>query len=228
VIVTGLLAKSSNGKTGAVPQAWILRADMAPNQALRSGKDSAVCGACPYRSLNGCYVQPHTVVSIYKAWQRGRYVRPDSASASKLLEALEAASTVRIGAYGDPMAVPSDVWVTLSKLASASKVLGYTHAWKLPRSTDYKRWCVASTDSPAQYAAARAKGWRSFRVRLPGAPLLPGEFTCPAAGPLELTCERCGACNGSRKPARHSPSIEVHGMSWACQRAQRVLEGLGQ
>ena len=43
VILTGL-KPSKNSKTGAMLQTWILRADMHPLEALRTGADRAICG----------------------------------------------------------------------------------------------------------------------------------------------------------------------------------------
>jgi hypothetical protein len=55
-------AESSNEKTGAMVQTYILRADMSPMDALRAGADTAICGDCPHRSpisggTGACYVQ---------------------------------------------------------------------------------------------------------------------------------------------------------------------------
>lgn len=49
---------SSNRKTGAMIQTWVIRTDLSPTEALRSAADASVCGACPHRqSLGGaCYV----------------------------------------------------------------------------------------------------------------------------------------------------------------------------
>jgi len=50
-IATGLAAPSSNPKTGPMVQTWILRADVAPHEAQRDGRDASVCGDCPLRPL---------------------------------------------------------------------------------------------------------------------------------------------------------------------------------
>ena len=55
VIVTGLARKSTNAKTGALLQTWILRSDMHPIDAVRSGADSSICGDCRHR---GCRPRP--------------------------------------------------------------------------------------------------------------------------------------------------------------------------
>lgn len=57
----------------------------------------------------------------------------------------------------------------------------------------------ASVDNEREHAAARAKGWATFRVRSESEPVLPGEMICPASdeGGHGATCETCGACNGA-------------------------------
>ena len=54
VIATGLVRKSRNPKTGWMIQTWIMRADIAPNIALRKRLDRSVCGDCSFASGNGC------------------------------------------------------------------------------------------------------------------------------------------------------------------------------
>lgn len=80
---------------------------------------------------------------------------------------------VRAGSYGDPAAVPFEVWDRL-KIGTA-----YTHQW---RTCDRRLQAIAmaSVDNVAEYHEAIAAGWRTFRVRRPGA-LEPGEIVCPAS-----------------------------------------------
>ena len=58
---------SRNAKTGDMVQTWIMRADMAPMDALASGDDVSICGDCMHRPANGgsCYV---------KVWQAPRSI----------------------------------------------------------------------------------------------------------------------------------------------------------
>jgi hypothetical protein len=70
---------------------------------------------------------------------------------------------------------------------------------------------MASVDTPAEAAQAKANGWRTFRVRTKYEPLMIGEIDCPA--PLRGTqCADCGACDGATS-GRRKPniSIVVHG-----------------
>ena len=65
VILTGLDDSSKNTKTGDMLQTFIMRHDVKPNVATKTGEDSSVCGACPLRpsawdrsvSDRPCYVK---------------------------------------------------------------------------------------------------------------------------------------------------------------------------
>lgn len=50
---------SDNTKTGAMVQTWIMRSDVNPVDALKSGEDESVCGDCKHRPANSgaCYVK---------------------------------------------------------------------------------------------------------------------------------------------------------------------------
>lgn len=51
LIATGMRRGSSNEKTGPMVQTWILRQDVAPHVAQRTGADASVCGDCPLRPI---------------------------------------------------------------------------------------------------------------------------------------------------------------------------------
>jgi hypothetical protein len=48
-IAVGLANASSNRKTGAMLQTYILREDISPVDAVRTGADESICGDCPHR-----------------------------------------------------------------------------------------------------------------------------------------------------------------------------------
>lgn len=212
VVATGLQARSANVKTGGVVQTWIIRSDMDPLSASRAGADSSICGQCPHRrSLGGsCYVTLHQApLSVYRATERGSYPTAGLESLPALFEG----KTVRLGSYGDPAAVPLHVWEAVTMRARGW--LGYTHQWKRRdvHSRGLGRYCMASADSKRDRLIATSMGWRTFRVREATAPVMPGEFICPASEEAgkRRTCETCGACSGSRKPFAASPVIIAHG-----------------
>jgi len=49
LLITGLVRPSKNRKTGPMVQSYILRQDMRPIEAVTTGADAAICGACPFR-----------------------------------------------------------------------------------------------------------------------------------------------------------------------------------
>lgn len=217
-VATGLKGKASrNGKTGALVQTWILRADIAPNEAIHTGDDSSICGACPHKGeivdgrnvKRSCYVLAHQApLSVFRSYHRGIYAAPDAATVRGLL----AGHNVRLGAYGDPAAVPFDVWD--SALADAARGTGYTHQWRGadPR---FARYCMASADSAAEAVEAQALGYRTFRVGTPAEKVARGEFLCPASAEAgkKTDCATCLACGGTNAPNRASVFIPAHGVS---------------
>lgn len=205
-IVVIATTKSANQKTANMVQTWIMRADKEPHLAVESGADAAVCGDCPHRPALGgsCYVLTFQgPLSVFRAYKRGRYAREWNPSDFR-------GRMVRLGAYGDPAAVPMHVWRAFTMHASG--VTGYTHQWRDcdPALADV---CMASCDTPADHADAFAAGWRTFRVRLLDEPLSPAERVCPASHEAgqKVTCEQCGACDGNRRNLKGNIAIIAHG-----------------
>jgi hypothetical protein len=223
-IATGLEGGSHNPKTGPMVQTWILRPDLRPMDAKRQNLDDAICGDCKLRGESGlgavCYVATWLgPANVYKSFIRGNYLETSWAE----LQALVEGRHVRLGAYGDPAAVPFEIWRTL--LTTVAGHVAYTHAWRRcdPR---FKTIAMASVDTVAEFHAAHLAGWRTFRIRTddeallayvpaPGAwPVrsLPLEFVCPASdeGQHRTTCQTCQLCRGTSSPAR-SVAIVAHG-----------------
>jgi hypothetical protein len=115
-----------------------------------------------------------------------------------------------LGAYGDPVSVPINVWEKVAKLNPAAKLIGYTQMWGTAKAKGYDSYCMASTKSIPEARRAVKKGWRSFRVRTPEEtePIFPDEEVCGAQLDDTVTCQTCLACTGG---AGKSISITVHG-----------------
>lgn len=210
IVVVAITAKSANKKTGDVVQTYILVDNtVSPVENVKSLADSAICGDCPHRcGLGGaCYVNlgkgPRAVAD---GVVRGIY--PNDIDA-----AIIAASgrIFRLGTYGDPAAVPAEVWEKLLSLSSGH--LGYTHQWKSGAAEHVKNWCMASADSISDREHAQSLNWRTFRVRANIDDLGSGEFVCPASSEAgyRKICATCGACNGGVNARKGSPAIIVHG-----------------
>lgn len=211
---------SDNAKTGDMVQTWILRTDRGPLAAVADGSDAAICGSCPHRRtfvadlgryVRTCYVEVgRAPENIYKTWMRGQYPRADRHARYRIGRG----RAVRLGAYGDPAAVPARIWRDLVRDAVGHT--GYTHQWREPFAAEHRELCMASADSAADYDAARAAGWRTFRVRRADEPRQAREVVCPASpeGGHRAKCIDCLLCHGA-DPARPNVApgvvIVVHG-----------------
>jgi len=207
VVVTGIAHKSGNAKTGAMVQTYILVDGVKPKVAIDDGTDAAICGACPHRKQadtgkRSCYVNLATGLNVVgRQMLAGKY---ETRSVDEVAVAC-AGLPVRLGTYGDPAAVPVEVWMRLIRHAASHT--GYTHQWRLDAVDAYRQLLMASCDSEADRVSAKASGWRTFRVRAvaeASAPLMAGEIVCPASfeAGKRTTCERCGLCAGASKGAK--------------------------
>jgi hypothetical protein len=207
VVIVNKLNGSDNAKTGAIVQSFIIRSDVAPTDALKSGDDVSVCGQCEHRPIKAkhsgaapCYVNVgRSVRAVYDAYKRGRYTR---ASVETIALAL-AGKSLRIGTYGDPAAAPVQVWQRVTRYVTARA--GYSHQWDTP-GFDHAAWAplvMASADTVDQAARANLYGMRVFRVSI-GADKQSGETTCPASveGGRRATCQTCMLCGGTSKAAK--------------------------
>jgi len=226
LIATGIKAKSQNRKTGHMVQTYIIRTDISPVDAIHTGADYSICGNCQHRgdivtpgkdgrasqNVNrSCYVLVFQgPLNVYKHNAAGKYPVALGADGAALLAGL----SVRLGTYGDPAAVPFDVWAEL--LADAGRCTGYTHQWRESFcSPEFARYCMASADSPCEAIAAQAMGYRTFRVGTPAESLVKGrEFLCPAsdAAGKKTDCAACLACGGNSSPNKASVFIPAHGV----------------
>lgn len=207
VVLTGLNSKSRNTKTGPMAQTWILNKNIPPIDALRTGADSAVCGKCPLRGIGGCYVNVgQAPYQVFRTYKKGSYTH-------KLrLGTVPPEMGIRIGTYGDPTAVPIEVWRPLySNIFNFWT--GYTHHWDDPNNQDYKNFCMASVETEEQMLVAKSLGWRTFRTLPVGAEWHRQEEICPATVNNKVTCAKCRICNGVRAPSdtRRDVVIVAHG-----------------
>lgn len=212
VIVTGLRVRSANLKTGDMLQTWILRSDVPPLEAAKTGADVSICGDCRHRPINQgtCYVNIGWGVSnIWKAYKAGTYPKV----LHTRLPDLGADRMVRLGSYGDPAAVPLTYWRHLTMRAAGWT--GYTHQWASDAlDPAFKDFFMASVDSEEEARTARKHRWRTFRVRSAAAPLTDRyEIACPASkeAGAKTDCASCKACMGQRAKARVNIAIVAHG-----------------
>ena len=221
ILTGGGQSLTRNAKTGALAQLFILRADVAPHVAVRDGRDVSVCGNCPHRPVYGgdCYVQVYQGPrSAWQAWSDGKvpYLTPLAAGAALAIAVkVGRIAGVRLGAYGDPAALPLSVAADLTHAVRAVNgvTTGYTHQWR-DTSPAWSRFVMASADSADDQRDARAMGYRSFRVVKPDAPdagAVKG-VSCPASAESgkAKTCATCGLCNGARVEGRVGGDVRIN------------------
>ena len=206
-----------NTKTGAMVQTYILRSDIDPRDANKSGADYSICGNCPHKGTPTdnpnkkladdrlCYVvigQGPTIV--FKSFKRGVY--GDMQGHSKTAE-LGRGRMVRLGTYGDPAAVPSYIWDSL--LSDSAGHTAYTHQSGIKSADVRPDLFMISADNEAQARAAWDSGARTFRIVSDYSELVSGkEIPCPA-DTKGIECRSCGLCKGASKAK--SIAIVVHG-----------------
>lgn len=201
---------SQNPKTGNMNQIWILYRHESPSQAVKSGLDSHICGDCKHRPANGgsCYVNvAHAPQTIWKAYKRGNYKHIDDIKGWQYLFEDE---PVRFGAYGDPSLIDIDLVETIVNLSS--RYTGYTHFWHKTDKQEYRKYFMASVETPMEYYLAKSLGWRMFIVIGDGSDIPLDTIECPNQADPKIQCANCGLCNGSNGNSKKHIYINVHGI----------------
>ena len=217
--------KLAGGTDNHVMQLFILNADEHPSHAVYdSGNDEHICGSCSHRRGNPtssrCYVRVEQAPrAVWQSYADGNieYMDPCGVSANQPTDT----GLMRLGAYGDPAAIPFDVLRHLMFAPDQFKRhTGYTHQWMLQHIDQrYRFLLMASVESECQQDLATSMGWRTFRVVEHGESLRTSgnraEIACPASKEQghRLTCSDCGACNGERltmsSPLENSRKVNV-------------------
>lgn len=211
-----------NTKTGDMVQTFILRSDIDPLTANRTGEDFSICGDCPLKGTphggntgqardRDCYVTlAHAPLNKYKTYHRGRYERTED------LASIGRGRMVRIGTYGDGMAVPQTIWDEMCSEARGHTA--YTHQNNLQADR-----FMTSVETLSEARQAWDKGERTFRVISDLSQVHINETVCPASEEAgkRTTCASCRLCAGSQTKAK-SIAIVAHGT--ARRRLQKHLE----
>lgn len=214
VIANRITESSNNAKTGAMIQTFIIRADVNPFAALKDGRDESICGDCPQRPFRGgkCYVDvAKSVVSVFGAFERGRYAEPGRDYCPSIIPELFAGSAFRCGTYGDPAAAPFQIWRAAT--LRAAKITGYSHQWRRPDFQAFASICMASCETESDQLLASACGWRTFRAKSAEQPKAKSEIGCPAAkeNGARTNCASCGLCAGNSSKSPRDIVINLHG-----------------
>jgi hypothetical protein len=190
-----------------VVQTYILREDINPLEASKTGADASICGTCPLRGTptsdparkiaqgRRCYVNlGQGVLIVWRAYHKGVY--PDAQDPASRA-AIGRGRVVRVGTYGDPAAVPDHVWTEL--LAEADTWTAYTH--QKPWRPDI---AMQSADDYHEAVLHWKAGRRTFRVIAELDHLDPSNETlCPASKEAGRRVQ-CAAppCKGSVRDCR--------------------------
>lgn len=209
-----LTVGSDNVKTGDAVSVAILDAEHDPVTAYAAGRPSGCSPDCSMsRDGLGCYVNwGQAPLGLWRAWHAGNVepLRPEGYAA-----AMRGRALLRLGSAGDPAAMPPDVVAALVTAAKAEglAVTAYTHDHRRQRSRHLRSVAMASVENAADAAAARRRGWRTFRIDEPG--MMPsvdvGEIVCPASAErgYVTTCNVCKVCGPNG--AAVSVAIAAHG-----------------
>ena len=199
VIKTGTTRDSDNRKTGAMLQWWIMPTNSKPTDAVQNGDDRAVCGDCPARPANGghCYLNHGWINGTYGAEYPTKPAHSDNPD--------------RLGAWGDPAAMPYDVVIE----HMGERWTGYTHQWRTCDAR-FKDIVMASVDTPQEYIEATQAGWRTFRARMASGAsgtynVFDNEVVCPASKEAgqRVKCATCLLCAGTSRNAKNV-TIIIH------------------
>ena len=173
---------SSNLKVGDEYQTWHFRADSHPVEARRYGQgDASICGegknACAFKAKPGqkvgpCYPTGRTLSGIWGSIGRGNYPQVEELAHEIGLPVSETLAVVgstpagvRLGAYGDPVAMPASIAHHLTRAAKERQ--GFTHQWRNVSRSEWPRMVMASCELPEQVSQAAALGWRTYTAYPP-------------------------------------------------------------
>lgn len=205
VIVT---PRSSNAKTGDIPQIWI----GTTRDESRASCDAVECKLRPWDpnrkpSDMACYAHAGSPLWAFVSAAKGPY-------AKQTLEEVVAqrspqAQAIRVGALGDPAVLSWGWWYKLGRLAKklGLRVLSYSHGWR--QRPDLAGHTMASCDSFEEAVEARRAGFqpavaiRGVSVTAKGLKLPDGTpaIICPAMyakamNKAPVTCNQCLKCDG--------------------------------
>lgn len=223
---------SANEKTGNMVQVWIVPKEGGTLAAVQKGDNSAACGSCPLigtpeQTKDGvkirnrvCYVNLGRLDStVLKAYNNGRYPPYNR----KLYERWLRGRDIRLGAYGDPVALPDSLIEYLASVGSG--YTGYSHqlfSIERERADRLAQLLMVSCHTPSQHNEALRRGWRPFTVIANGQHVPENAVECPFYT-RGVQCDRCQLCQGASKKAR-PVFVRAHAMVAANLPAVQKME----
>jgi hypothetical protein len=195
---------SKNEKTGNMVQTWIIRTDIAPHEAVKSGDDGSICGGCKFKSGGGCYVTVFQApLAVYKAYKKGNYKTVRREEINKI----GINRKVRIGSYGDGAMVPYYIWKEL--IRDSEGWTGYTHQYNQSWfDKDMLKLCMVSADTAEESIKYNSMGIRTFTPITAEEEIPSTAIVCPNTT-HNIQCIDCKLCNGGINGK--SIVVEIHG-----------------
>ena len=164
-----------NVKTGDMIQTYIIMRDVHPQVAIDQLLDGCICGNCTHRKrrkrhtrtakvkdVRTCYVNiGKGTAAVWESFQKGNIPIVSSTVAATIQ--VVAGKKLRMGTYGDPVAVPFPIWGDMLRYELGHT--GYTHQWRMPIAKPFRGVLQASCDSYIDRWEAKEAGWGTFLVR---------------------------------------------------------------
>ena len=224
VILSGKLNRSTNSKTGDMLQTNIIRQDIAPTVASKTGEDYSICKNCLHRGFvdlnskkataedRSCYVNLLFLNNIYRAYKRGKYTYLSKEDLKIMLYK----ESLRIGSYGDAGAVPKEVWLDLIYNYGIKNHTGYSHQIldennEIINENRYLAdFCMVSCDNIEQATVAWSNNLRTYRTITSYDEInWDNEIVCPESYLKSVNCKSCGLCRGSKNSKAKSIAIPI-------------------
>ena len=146
-----------------------------------------------------CYVNVgQAPQAVWQAYKRGRYPTYNPKRHANLIRGRR----VRLGAYGDPAALPIRILRDLVSLSSGHS--GYSHqlfAIDRRRADLVAQFCMASCETLTQHREAVRRGWCPFTVVRPDQQPPAGAVECPFYS-HKVRRDSCLLCGGTSRRAR--------------------------
>jgi len=222
-IVAVMTMASRNTKTGAMAQVYIIAdSDKNPLDINRLGLDFGICGDCKLKGKpapdklkgtateRGCYVTLFQgPLIVWKNYRAGKYapIAPED------LAEYGRGENIRLGAYGDPAAIPAAI--TRALISKAAGHTGYTHQINIIATdarAELASACMISADNLTEARNHWQAGRRTFRVIQNIDEIVKGEIVCPATaeGGKKTHCNDCRLCSGSESVGKNIAAV-FHG-----------------
>lgn len=100
---------------------------------------------------------------------------------------------VRLGALGDPAAIPYEL--VLPIMRDSEGVTGYTHQWQKDFALPWRETLQASCETEQEAQQAVQTGWHYYRIISDYEQAKKEEIFCPAKTG-NTQCSTCGLCDG--------------------------------